>query len=74
MPDARRLSLDWGENKIQAGAMALLRRVVFYGDHTAAIRELGDLMGCKVIEESGVAQIPEFTVSAAGRIAPARPD
>jgi len=55
VPDARRLFLDWGENKIQAGVMALLHRVVFYGDHTEAIRDLGDLMGFKVIAEGGVA-------------------
>jgi len=55
VPDARRLFLAWGENKIQAGVMALLHRVVFYGDHGEAIRDLGDLMGFKVIEEGGVA-------------------
>jgi len=54
VPDARRLFLDWGENVIQAGVMALLHRVVFYGDHAEAIRDLGDLMGFKVIEEGGV--------------------
>jgi hypothetical protein len=55
VPDARRLFLDWGENKIQAGVMALLHRVVFYGDHVETVRDLGDLMGFKVIEEGGVA-------------------
>jgi hypothetical protein len=54
VPDARRLFLDWGENKIRAGVMALLHRVVFYGGHAEAIRDLGDLMGFKVIEEGGV--------------------
>ena len=55
VPDARRLFLNWGENVIQGGVMTLLHRVVFYGDHTEAIRDLGDLMGLKVIEEGGVA-------------------
>jgi hypothetical protein len=54
VPDARRLFLDWGENRIQGGVMALLHRVVFYGAHAEAIRDLGDLMGFKVIEEGGV--------------------
>jgi hypothetical protein len=35
--------------------MTLLHRVVFYGDYAAAIRDLGDLMRFKVIEEGGVA-------------------
>jgi hypothetical protein len=55
VPDARRLFLNWGENVIQGGVMTLLHRVVFYGDYTDAMRDLGDLMGLKVIEEGGVA-------------------
>jgi len=55
VPDARQLFLNWGENVIQGGVMTLLHRVVFYGDHGQAIRDLGDLMGLKVIEEGGVA-------------------
>ena len=55
VPNAQRLFLDWGENKIQGDVMTLLHRVVFYGDHTQAIRDLGDLMGFEVIEEGGVA-------------------
>jgi hypothetical protein len=53
VPDARRLFLNWGENVIQGGVMTRLHRVVFYGDHRDAIRDLGDLMGLKVIEEGG---------------------
>jgi hypothetical protein len=53
VPDARRLFLDWGGNVIQGGVMTLLHRVVFYGDYSQAIRNLGDLMGLKVIEEGG---------------------
>jgi hypothetical protein len=53
VPDARRLFLNWGEKVIQGGVMTRLHRVVFYGDHAKAIRDLGDLMGLKVIEEGG---------------------
>jgi len=56
VPDAQRLFLNWGEDVIKGGVMTLLHRVVFYGDYTAAIRDLGDLMGFKVIEEGGPAQ------------------
>jgi len=56
VPDAQRLFLNWGADVIQGGVMTLLHRVVFYGDHVAAIRNLGDLMGFKVIEEGGAAQ------------------
>ena len=52
-PNARRLFMNWGENIIQGGVMTLLHRVVFYGDHFEAVRDLGDLMGLKVIEEGG---------------------
>ena len=55
LPDVRRLFLDWGENVIQGGVMALLHRVVFYGDYKETMRDLGDLMSFKVIEEGGVA-------------------
>jgi hypothetical protein len=55
VPDARRLFLNWGQNVIQGGVMTMLHRVVFYGDHAEAVRNLGDLMGIKVIEEGGVA-------------------
>jgi len=54
VPDARRLFLNWGENVIQGDTMTLLHRVVFYGDHMEAIRDLGALLGLKVIEEGGV--------------------
>lgn len=54
VPDARRLFLAWGENSIQGGVMALLHPVVFYGDHKGDIRDLGDLMGFKRIEEGGL--------------------
>lgn len=56
VPDARRLFLNWGEDAIQGGVMTLLHRVVFYGDYAEAVRDLGDLMGFKVIEEGGATQ------------------
>ena len=60
--DARHLFLNWGAGKIvppsssgdlskYAGAMPMLHRAVFYGDHVRAVHRLGDLMGFKVIEE-----------------------
>jgi L-fucose isomerase-like protein len=51
--DARRLFLNWGADKIQGDVMTLLHRVVFYGDHTKSIQDLGTLMGFKVVEEGG---------------------
>jgi L-fucose isomerase-like protein len=51
--DARRLFLDWGGGVIEGDTMTLLHRVVFYGDFSGPIRDLGDLMGFKVVEEGG---------------------
>ncbi len=51
--DAERLFLNWGADVVQGDMMTLLHRVVFYGDHTRRIRELGTLMGFRVIEEGG---------------------
>ena len=53
VPDAQRLLLNWGSGVIHGGVMTLLHRVVFYGDYTKPMKELGDLMGFKVIEEGG---------------------
>ena len=55
VPDAQRLFLNYGGGAINSGVMARLHRVVFYGDFMAPMRNLGDLMGFKVIEEGGVA-------------------
>jgi L-fucose isomerase-like protein len=55
VPDARRLFLNWGGNVIKSDVMALLHRVVCYGDHMRSMQDLGDLMGFKVIEEGGPA-------------------
>lgn len=60
--DARHLFLHWGGGAIvppgrpgdlsqYAGAMPMLHRAVFYGDHVRGLKRLGDLMGYKVIEE-----------------------
>jgi hypothetical protein len=60
--DARHLFLNWGAGAIvppgspgdlsqYAGAMPMLHRAVFYGDHLRGVKRLGDLMGFKVIEE-----------------------
>lgn len=60
--DARHLFLNWGGGAIvnpgspgdlssYAGAMPMLHRSVYYGDHVRGVKRLGDLMGFKVIEE-----------------------
>jgi len=49
--DARKMFHNWGAGVLKGGVMALLHRVVFYGDHLRDIKHLGDLMGFKVIEE-----------------------
>ncbi|MCC6591353.1 MAG: hypothetical protein IT168_32000 [Bryobacterales bacterium] len=60
--DARHLFLNWGGGHIvpsgspgdlsqYAGAMPMLHRAVFYGNHVRGLKRLGDLMGFQVIEE-----------------------
>jgi hypothetical protein len=60
--NARHLFLNWGGGAIvnpgspgdlsqYAGAMPMLHRAVFYGDHMRGIKRLGEIMGYKVIEE-----------------------
>ena len=60
--DARHLFLNWGAGAIvppgrpgdisqYAGAMPMLHRSVYYGDHVRGLKRLGDLMGFKVIVE-----------------------
>jgi L-fucose isomerase-like protein len=60
--DARHLFLNWGGGAIvqpgssgdlslYAGAMPMLHRAVFYGNHLRGLKRLGDLVGFKVIEE-----------------------
>ena len=52
--DARSMYHNWGADIIkggQHGVMTMLHRVVFYGDHMDQVRDLGVLMGFKVVEE-----------------------
>lgn len=60
--NARHLFLNWGGGAIvpadftgdiaqYVGAMPMLHRDVFYGDHLRGVKRLGNLMGFKVIEE-----------------------
>ena len=52
--DARSMYHNWGADVIkggQHGVMTMLHRAVFYGDHMDQIRDLGVLMGFKVVEE-----------------------
>ena len=51
VPDAKKMFLNWGADIIKGGAVALLHRDVFYGDHVRDIKTLGVLMGFKVVEE-----------------------
>jgi len=49
--DARKMFHNWGAGVLKGGTMTLLHRDVFYGDHVRDIRNLGVLMGFKVVEE-----------------------
>jgi hypothetical protein len=43
---------NWGAGVIEGGVMTLLHRVVFFGDRMQSVRDLGSLMGFKVVEEA----------------------
>jgi hypothetical protein len=49
--DARKMYHNWGADILKGGTMALLHRVVFYGDYMNDMRNLGVLMGFNVVEE-----------------------
>ncbi|MCA9437918.1 MAG: hypothetical protein KC978_19190, partial [Candidatus Omnitrophica bacterium] len=51
--DANRMFNEWGAGRIKTGVMTLLHRVVFYGDHSKSMGDLGSLMGFEVVEEGG---------------------
>jgi len=50
--DAQSMFNNWGCGVLKGGVMALLHRDVFFGDHMQDIKDLGVLMGFKVIEEA----------------------
>ncbi len=50
--DARSMFHNWGAGVLKGGVMTLLHRVVFFGDHTQDIKNLGTLMGFDVVEEA----------------------
>jgi hypothetical protein len=50
--DARSMFQNWGAGVIHGGVMTLLHRDVFFGDHMQGVRDLGSLMGFKVVEEA----------------------
>ena len=52
LDDARGMFENWGGGVLEGGTMALLHRVVFYGDHRQNVRDLSHLMGFKVVEEA----------------------
>jgi len=49
--DARKMFHNWGAGILKGGTMTLLHRVVFFGDHLRNVKNLGILMGFKVVEE-----------------------
>jgi L-fucose isomerase-like protein len=49
--DARKMYHNWGAGILKGGTMALLHRVVFYGDHMDDMKNLGVLMGFNIVEE-----------------------
>ena len=49
--DARKMFLNWGCDVLGNDTMTLLHRDVFFGDHLQSVKDLGVLMGFKVIEE-----------------------
>jgi hypothetical protein len=49
--DARALFAHWGGGVLPDGMMALLHRVLFYGDHVESVRDMAHLMGLKVLLE-----------------------
>lgn len=49
--DARELFAKWGGGVLPDDMMALLHRVLFYGDHVNNVRDMAHLMGLKVLVE-----------------------
>lgn len=49
--NARELFQNWGGGVLPDDMMALLHRVLFYGDHTENVKDLAHLMGLKVLLE-----------------------
>jgi len=49
--DAQSMFHNWGADVLKGGVMTLLHRAVFFGDHMQSIKNLGVLMGFKVVEE-----------------------
>jgi hypothetical protein len=52
VPDARKMFLNWGGGVLEGDVMTLLHRVVFYGNHIQSVKDLGALMGFRVVEEA----------------------
>lgn len=49
--DARELFAKWGGGVLPDDMMALLHRVLFYGDHVNNVRDMAHLMGLRVLVE-----------------------
>jgi hypothetical protein len=50
--DAARMFESWGGGVLPEDMMALLHRVVFYGDRTKDLKDLVVLLGIKIVEEA----------------------
>ena len=50
--DAKSMFHNWGMGLCGSDVMTMLHRVVFYGNHLDAVRNMGVLMGFKVVEEA----------------------
>lgn len=58
--DANGLFANWGAGLCGKDTMTLLHRVVFYGDYSKNMKDLGTLVGFKVVEE-GSSYTPALT-------------
>jgi hypothetical protein len=49
--DPAKMVRNWGGGVLEGGMMALLHRVVFYGDHKQTAQHLADVMNINLVEE-----------------------
>ncbi|MDQ1256830.1 MAG: hypothetical protein QG656_1430 [Candidatus Hydrogenedentes bacterium] len=50
--DAQKMFMNWGGGVLTGDTMTLLHRAVFFGNHHQSMKDLGVLMGFKVVEET----------------------
>ena len=49
--DAHAMFEKWGAGVLPNDMMTLLHRVVYYGDHLANLKDMGHLLGLRVLHE-----------------------